>query len=375
MATATEQTPTNDDGQQELSLRDTLDDAFDKHATDEVDEPRKTAPAAPAEPAQAQAPGADARARDEHGRFVPKGEQAAADPGAAAPVAKPAAAAPAQPTQAPQPGAAADLKAPPSWRPQAREKWASADPEVKAEVYRREHEMQQVLHQTAQVRQFNDAFERTVAPYEMFIREENVTPLQAVQNLMQAAATLRVGTPMTKAQLVANIIQQHGVDIQTLDHIMAGMAPPQGAQQQQFQDPRIDSFLAQQNAIMQAVVARQDEEMRLQLTTFAQGHEFYTDVAGTMADIVESRARRNEPIDLEKIYEQACRMDDNVSTILTQRAAAARSNGNSQAVLRARRAASSVKGDTTPHDGATVPKNDSVRAALEAAFEARSQDA
>lgn len=363
MATAPEQT-THDDTQQELSLRDQLDDAFDKHATDEVDDAR---PAAPAE----QAPAGE-RARDERGRYAPAGTAAAApaEAGAPAAAAAPAAGTAPQPTTPPAPGTAADLKAPSSWRPEIREKWAATDPDIKAEVHRREHEMQQVLYQGAQQRQFVDAFQRTVAPYEMFIREENVHPLQAVQNLMQAAATLRVGTPITKAQLVANIIKQHGVDVQTLDHIMAGMAPPAGAQQQ-FHDPRIDGFLAQQNAIMQAVTNRQDEEMRTQLSTFAQGHEFYTDVAAFMADIVESRARRNEGIDLDKIYAQACQMHEGVSTILSQRGAAARSNGNSQAVLRARRAASSIRGDTTPHDGATVPKDDSVRSALEAAFDAR----
>lgn len=368
MATAAPEQTTSDDAQQELSLRDTLDEAFEQHATDEVDDARRPAApaAAPAAPAQAApTPGEDARPRDEHGRFAPKGEQdapaAQARPGAA----------PAQPTQAPAPPTAADLKPPASWRPEAREKWASVDPVVRQEVYRREYEAQHLLQETAQQRQFADAFQRTVAPYEMFIREEQATPLQAVQNLMQAAATLRVGTPLVKAQLVANIIGQHSVDVAMLDRIMAGMQPQGGAvaQQPQF-DPRIDQFLAQQNAIMQQVLAKQDQEMRGTLTGFAQAHEFYTDVAATMADIVEVRAKQGQPIDLEKIYAQACQMHEGVTTILSQRAAAARSSGNSQAVLRARRAAASIKGDSTPHDGATVPKNDSVRAALEAAFEA-----
>ena len=61
-------------------------------------------------------------------------------------------------------------------------------------------------------------------------------------------------------------------------------------------------------------------------------------------------------------------MDDSVSKILTTRAQQAKASGNAQAVLRAKRAASSVKGDTTL-PGATVPQNDSIRASIEAAIE------
>lgn len=361
---ATTEQDTNDS---ELSLRDQLDAAFtDAEGTDD-------APAAAPAPAQTETAAAkpdteaatDGRVRDEHGRFSKGGT-----PPAAAPVAQAT-----PPVQGAQPPAAPEPKAPASWRPHVREKWTGVDPEIRAEVTRREHEMQTVLQDSAQARQFVTAFENVVRPYEMFIRAENSNPLQAVQNLMQTAADLRVGTPQAKAQLVAGIIQNFAIDVEALDTILAqmrqgGAIPQAGGQQQQFRDPRVDMLLAQQQQYTQQQAEAAERAQRTELEAFAADpkHEFYADVRNTMADLVEIRVKQGQPIDLEKIYAQACAMDDSVSKIMATRAQATKATGNTQAVLRAKRAASSVKGDSTL-PGATVPAGDSIRASIEAALE------
>src|SRR4051812_45434175 len=107
--------------QPEPSLRDAIDAAFDEHATDEVDEH--------ATPAESERP------RDAGGRFAKaapgEAPESPAEARAQPEVAQGTAAVPAAP-------AAPDLKAPASWTPAAREKWASVDPTIKAEVSRRE---------------------------------------------------------------------------------------------------------------------------------------------------------------------------------------------------------------------------------------------
>lgn len=353
----------------EPSLRDTLDAAFEEHATDETPEPKA-----------ADAPANDGRARDDHGRFAPK-----------TPTAAPATTGNAQPVldqgqgqqQAPQlthqngqpqanaPAPVTDLKAPASWTPQAREKWASIDPDIKAEIHRRESEAGRVLQQGAQQRQFVDAFERLMQPYEMFIRAENSNPLAAVDNMMRTAAQLRVGTPAAKVDIVAGIIRNFGIDLPMLDQVLAGQQPqgvPQQAQQQQFHDPRVDQLLALQNQQLQQAQQFEQQSIQQGLADFAGKHEFYGDVAGIMADLVEIQTRQGQPVDLEKVYQRACQMHDGVSTILTQRATSQNTGNNRAAVLRAKRAAASLKSESTPH-GATVPKGDSVRAAIEAAMD------
>lgn len=348
-----------DDLDAETSLRDDLDAAFEQHATDEQ---QAAKPAA--------TPG---RVRDDQGRFAPKTETAPTE-GAAAPVAEPTQQV-VNPAQVQQPGTGAappapELKAPASWRPEVREKWASVDPDVRAEVHRRENEAQRVMQQGAAQRQFVDAFERLMQPYEMFIRAENSNPLAAVDNMMRTAAQLRVGTPAAKVEIVAGIIKNFGIDLPALDAALAGAQQPQhlAQQPQQFHDPRLDMLLAQQQRQAQEQAQFENASIRQGLAQFAQNHEFYGDVANLMADIVEVQTRQGMPVDLEKVYQRACQMHDGVSTIMQQRATASTTGTTSRAVLRAKRAAQSLKGDPTPH-GATVPKNDSVRAAIEAAID------
>lgn len=356
------------------SVRDALDAAFEQHATDEVQESKPSQEtAAPAQQAttdegqQDAASAAAAAQRDANGRFAPKTQQAVTTGTQQQSTAG---------TPAPPPGG--ELKAPASWAPATREKWASLDPEVKAEVHRREVEQNRVLEQGAQARNFIQAFENVVRPFEVFIRSENSNPLQAVQNLMQTAAEFRVGTPARKVQLVAGLIRDFGVSIEDLDTALAGgtsgsQGQQQGAQQQQFRDPRFDAFLAQQQAQQQATQQREMQDVHRELQAFGASHEFYNDVSATMADLLAHAARRGEALDLEKAYARACQLDAGISTIITQRAANASKGSQSQAVLRAKRAAASVKGEATPDTGATVPKDDSVRAAIEAAMQTHSE--
>lgn len=377
MATTTE---TTEGGGAELSLRDQLDQAFaETEGTDDAPPPPPP-PAAGAEGEATPPPVAadGSRQRDPHGRFAPApaGAQEGAKTGQeGTPAAQPGATPPAGAVVPPAP----EPKAPAAWKPEVREKWATADPMIRQEVTRREHEMQTVLQESAAARQFQNAFQQVVAPYEMFMRAENASPLQSVQNLMQTAADLRVGTPQHKANLVAGIIQNFAVDVEMLDSILSNMRqrggiPQPGQSAQNFRDPRVDMLLAQQQQQAQQQAEQSSQATRAELERFAADpkHEFYSDVSATMADIVEIRAKQGQPVDLEKIYAQACAMNESVSTVLATRASAAqataRTAGNAQAVLRAKRAAASVKGDTSL-PGATVPANDSIRASIEAAFQ------
>jgi hypothetical protein len=341
------------------SLRETLESQFKAQA----DAPE----AIEKQPGETDAQAAQ-RVRDERGRFA-KGEAQAQDQGKPAQdQGKPA-------TQQAAPAQAGFEKPPASWTPVAREKWAGLDPEVRSEVYRREREHQQYMQQSAGSRQFVEAFERTIKPFEQFIAAEGANPLQAVQNLMQTAAQLRVGAPAAKAQLVAQIVQQYGIDIGMLDSALA--AGPQQRQQpqaQQFRDPRVDQILQQQQQSQQMQEQQIEEAIGGELQTFAAdpAHEFFQDVRGIMADLVEVAAKQGVVLSVDDAYERACQINPQVRTIITQRSQASNAGTLTQAALRAKRAASSVRGDSTlPGNGARdrlTPKDDSVRGILEAQF-------
>ena len=369
---ATEDLDPGQGQEQELSLREQLEQAWnaDTSPTDELVDERT-----PAE-------GTDDRPRDELGRFAPKsGEQAPAkgqETAQEAPKETTRGQTPVQGQPVPPAPAPLELKPPASWRPEVREKWGKLDPEVKAEVHRREREHAQFMEQTAGQRQFIDAFERTVRPFEMFIRAEQSTPLQAVEHLMQTAAGLRVGTPEHKVGLIASMIRNFNVDLKMLDTVLDNILnggnnplPPAQQQPQQFRDPRLDQILQQQAMWREQQEQQEAEGMRGALMQFAHDpkHEFYEDVRMTMADLIEMAGKRGEVLTVDEAYRRACQLDPGVSKILFQRQNARQTGALTQAALRAKRAAASITGDTTPHDGATVPRDDSVRAALEAAIE------
>jgi hypothetical protein len=359
----------------EPSLRDALDAAFEEAATDEG----------------ARAPAEDGRVRDESGRFAPKtppeGPESA--PGAAKSVSQGVTA------PAPRPGAPGqqgpeggtpppELKAPAQWKPEAREKWGTVDASVKAEINRREREFQSHLQSSAGLKDFVSAFENIVRPYEMFIRAENSNPLAAVSNLFQTAAELRVGTPQGKAMMVARLCQQYAIDLHEVDTALAqvfniptrGLNPDaaqalqgQGyGQQQVFRDPRVDQFMMQQAMQQQQAAEREAAEIQGQTAAFAEQHEFFFDVRDEMADMIEIAARRGIVLPVKEAYEKACAMNPEVSKILQQRNGASNPRTLTQAALRAKRAASSVKGESSPH-GTAVPKNETMRGDIEAAFE------
>jgi hypothetical protein len=353
------------------SLRDVIEDAYDAKEqaggpAENAAQPVGTPAQAPAtEPAEGTEPkGAEPRAdgRDAGGRFAPK------QPGAGdAPAAQPAAVA--KPEGEPQQQSGAD-KAPASWKPGAREKWATLAPEVREEIHRRERETATTLQQTAQARQVVGALQQLQQEYAPALAAEGVDVLTASRNLMQVSARLRFGTPQEKAATVAQIMQAYGVDVPTLDAILSNQPLPQQqqVQQQQLRDPRLDGLLSQIAQVRQSEAQRVQYEAAQEVGRFGEGKEFFQDVRALMADILDVSSRRGIDMTLEQAYDRACQLDPTVSAVLAQRAAAgAQSNGN-PSTARNRAAASSVR-STPAAAGGTPAQAGNLRGAIEAAWD------
>ena len=350
------------------SLRDTLEDAIH-----EAEEPAVEAGEDAEKPVPAAAEG-EGPARDESGRFKSKESveavHAEAQPGA----------------DARQPAAASDrpvaegagnqdaLSRPPqSWNPAAREHWSKIPPEVRAEVYRREQDVQQAFHQTAEERKLASAFKQVYAPYEAMIRGEGSDPLRAVDHLFQTAYQLRTAAPQQKAQLVAGLIQQYAIDIPMLDAMLSGQAPqmPQQGAPQQPQvphDPRVDNLMQALQNIQHETATKKQAAAQQEVQAFAQSHEFLDDVRDVMADLIEVASNRGMDLSMEDAYNQACRLNPEISRVLEQREKVRTAQESQQRTSRSRRAASSVAGSPAgapPSDGRTLSRRDAILQAME----------
>jgi hypothetical protein len=299
-------------------------------------------------------------ARDDQGKFA-KPERAEIKPGPKA-----------EPKQQGE-------RAPAAWKPVAREHWASLPEDVKAEVSRREIEVQRTLQETAEARKYAEAVNKAFAPYEAYIRAENANPLQVIDNLMGTAVRLRTATAPELATMMAGLVKQFGTGrfgqpfIEMLDGALAGEMPQADQTQYQLQQAiqqqlaPVQQFMTQ---FQQAQVMQQQraaEQAQSEVTTFLSKTEFGDDVREEMADLLEVAQRRGQELSLQDAYRQACLLNPNVKAVLQKRAQARGAMQQNQVVQRAKSAAVSVP-SAGPGMGAPRTQPDDIRGAIEAAI-------
>jgi hypothetical protein len=224
----------------------------------------------------------------------------------------------------PSPEPEETYKAPASWTPSAREHWAKLDKTVQAEITKREGDIQKGLHTASQYRKVADEYFSTIKPYEQMIRSSGVPPATAINQMFQTAHHLTYGGPKQKAEVVRDIIQNYGVDIETLDHVLADMDVPdsESAQLEQLLEKKLSpvtQFMQQYQQNQQRTVQEQTQSAEEEINQFGQNHEFFEDVREDMADIIEMTQKRGQTLTLEQAYERACAMNPEISKVLAQR--------------------------------------------------------
>lgn len=295
--------------------------------------------------------------RDEQGKFA-KPESAEITPG-------------------PKSGPKVD-KAPASWRPEVREHWAQLPETVRAEVARRETEVQRTLQETAQARQYAESISKAFQPYEAYIRAEGANPLQVIDNLMGTAVRLRTSTGPELANLMAGMVQQFGTGrfgqqfIEMLDSALAGNAPRQDPAQMQIQQTiqqqlaPVQQFMSQFQQAQAAQQAQVAQQAATEVETFISQVEFGNDVRAEMADLMEVAARRGQQLTMQDAYRQACLMNPQVRAAIQARHKSRQAQSQTGVAQKARAAAVSV-----PSSGPSMaPRQqpDDIRSAIEAAI-------
>jgi hypothetical protein len=257
-------------------------------------------------------------------------------------------------------------RAPESWKPVAKESWAKLPPEVREEVARREREIVMTLQNTSGARRLAEQFASTVSPFEMMIQAEGTDPLTAVRELLGQSAILRIGTPVQKATLVANVIKRFGVPIKDLDALLVGDTVPDEdskiAQIIQAQLAPVRQFMSTIEGVRTQRARQVDGTIDTEIEAFAKDttNEFFFDVKNDMADIMELAAKQGRSVSLKQAYDKAVAMSDDVQTVITKR--------QQEQVAAAKKAGSSLPSRGAPPATGT-PKGDDLRGDLLAAFD------
>jgi hypothetical protein len=315
------------------------------------------------------------RARDEEGKFA-KAEKAKAKVQAksitpkettgVAPEAKVADdAGQEEPSPPPDPAPVVPtVKAPASWKPQAREAFSKAPPEVQQEVLRRESEISRTMQETAEARKTVESVRQTLAPYESLARSQGMDTMKYAGSVLQTAAALHMGSAQQRSQVIATLIASYGIDVDMVNAAMQGQPMAQGQQQAPPVDVEGLVERALQSRMQQANQARAAQAWD---TFSATAPEFLETVSEDMKEILLIAGRQGKNITYEQAYDRACKLNEDVASVLAQRKAAqaARAPGTVTAATRA--AASSVRSSPAAPPNGAHPKG--VRGAMEAAAE------
>ena len=276
------------------------------------------------------------------------------------------------PTKAP---AASNLdKAPVSWGAQRHELWKGIPPAARAIISKRESEIQAGMSQAGRIKQIAEEYHRVIMPFENIIKSMNSSPSQAITNVMTTATALIVGTQAQKCAVLTEMVERYGVDLKELDTSLTAMLKRRGepgTQRQQLQqpaplDPRLQSLFALEERLRQADGQKQERltQEAAEAINSVNEEPYFEDVRFDMADIMEISAKRGHVMTIKEAYTKACQIHPEISKLYSTQASKGRTP--SDALARARRAASSVRG--APGGPISNGKMDR-RAAIEAAWD------
>ena len=251
----------------------------------------------------------------------------------------------------------------------AREEWSKTPKAMQEAIIKRERDFAVGIQKYAEGAKLAEQINSTLAPFHQYIAMNGGNTAEQVSTLFQTASQLQMGSPIQKAQTVANLISQFGVDIPELDRLLSGSGPTPERQNQDYIQQQIEQALApyrqreqQEQQRYQQHQEQIQHEAGAEVNAFAQdaSREFYREVRGDMADILDLAANRGIRMTMDEAYKRACALHPEVQKVLEARK-------GQQAIGRKKIASSSING-TLGGPGSTSAPED-LRGALEFAWD------
>ena len=253
----------------------------------------------------------------------------------------------------------------------AREEWKNTPQAMKDAIAKREKDYAVGIQKHAEGAKRAAQMDQSLSPFRQYFAMNGNNPPKTMHELLATAASLQTGAPLQKAQQVANLIHQFGVDVQALDQILVGESPQQAPQEQNNQaiNQAVQQAVAPYQQHMQQVQQYQQQahqkelsQISGELTAFAQDpkNEFFRDVRMDMADILDMASNRGLDMSLQEAYRRACALNPEISKVMGGRV-------QQQSVQRKRRASSSVAGSPGGPGSSQQPAD--MRGAIEQAWE------
>jgi len=251
---------------------------------------------------------------------------------------------------------------PKSLRMELQPHWEKAPHELLSAVNQREADYEKGIAQyktrDAEAKSITDLFE----PYQWMLRNEGATPQTAIAPLLQTAALLRTGSPMQKAQSVAQVMQQFGIPLEHIQQLFSGEAPQE--------DNQYNQLVQQVQQLTQHISNSQHQQdqsnnvrIHSEIAKFAgnPAYEHFETLQPKMITLLENPgilgdiSKMTDGEKLKIAYDVALRLDDSIPQIAQQQNIV-------QQVQRAKAAAIQVRG--APSSSASSAPNINDRRAV-----------
>jgi hypothetical protein len=244
--------------------------------------------------------------------------------------------------------------APSSLPPAAREAWKDAPEAIKEAMVKREEHYQNGIDKFRSDAGRAQEMDSALRPFEQYLSMNGGTA--HIGDLMRTGASLQMGTQVQKAEQIAGLIQQYGIDINTLDGILSGNGAPAATQQNDAISQQIQQAMQPYQQMAQGFQQQQQQQeqqsqqhVQNEIGTFSSNpdNEFYNDVRADMADILDTAAKHGTEMNLKQAYDRACQLHPEISNVIMAR--------NNQNDLSAKRNAASSLSGTRGGTNSAVP--------------------
>lgn len=185
-------------------------------------------------------------------------------------------------------------KVPSGWTAKTKEKWASLDADVKAEVLKREADFHKGIAEYKEHANKFKAIEKAYTPYLANIQSSGVPVEQAISNLMGLDHALRHSNPEQKTEILRRVAQMYQVN-------------PADLAKQPDDQPYVDPEIAKVQAKIQEMERREQQAQeaaaiqQIQAFATAEGHEHFEQVKEDMRVFLLS----GKAADLQQAYDMA----------------------------------------------------------------------
>lgn len=214
----------------------------------------------------------------------------------------------AAPAPAAAPASAPSERVPDTWRSEAKEKWATVDPVVRAEIAKREGDVAKFVAEAKPSFEIARAVTQVCAPYMPILQKYGVDPIQHIGALLNSHTTLMFGAPEVKAQLFRNLAHQAGVDLAALvaDPRSTGQANDQQLGYIRALEERLTRMEGGVTSVTSTIQEAREAELTQGIMAFAsdtEKHPFFWEVAetGEIKALIDTGAART----LNDAYELA----------------------------------------------------------------------